>query len=52
MFPPKGVDIDDKKNLCTLSMQLRRSASARRGGGRVTPESSVKVVGTNCKVLY
>uniref|UniRef100_A0A0D9Z2H6 Uncharacterized protein n=1 Tax=Oryza glumipatula TaxID=40148 RepID=A0A0D9Z2H6_9ORYZ len=39
----------DKK--CTLSIQPRRSASASRGGGRVIPESSVKVVGTNCKVI-
>jgi hypothetical protein len=52
IFPPKRVNIDEKKNPCTLSMQPRRSASERRGGGRVTPESSVKVVGTNCKVLY
>jgi hypothetical protein len=32
----------------TLSMQLRRSASLKRGGGRVTPESSVNDVGINC----
>lgn len=28
-------------------MQLRRSASLKRGGGRVTPESSVNEVGIN-----
>uniref|UniRef100_A0A0A9HE08 Uncharacterized protein n=1 Tax=Arundo donax TaxID=35708 RepID=A0A0A9HE08_ARUDO len=42
-----------EKKISALSIQLRRSASARRGGGRVTPESSVKVLGTNCcPMLY
>lgn len=31
-------------------MQLRRSASLKRAGGRVTPESSVNEVGINCTI--
>jgi hypothetical protein len=50
ILPQENIMLQiDKK--CTLSIQPRRSASASRGGGRVIPESSVKVVGTNCKVI-
>lgn len=31
-----------------MSIQPNRSASLKRGGGLVTPESRVKVVGVNC----
>lgn len=37
-------------DLLTLSIQLSKSASVRSGGGLVTPESRVKVVGTNCNI--
>lgn len=39
-----------ENNLLTLSIQLSKSASLRSGGGLVTPESRVSVVGMNCNI--
>ena len=41
---------DQSINHITLSIQLSRSASLRSGGGLVTPESRVSVVGMNCNI--
>lgn len=39
----------DQSGFITLSIQVSKSASLKSGGGLVTPESRVSVVGTNCK---
>jgi len=33
-----------------MTLQFSKSASLKSGGGLVTPESSVKVVGMNCDI--
>lgn len=40
----------NKTILITLSIQLSKSASHNSGGGLVTAESRVKVVGINCRL--
>lgn len=44
----KNVFSSIVRRFLTLSIQLSKSASLRRGGGLVTPESRVNVVGVNC----
>lgn len=41
-------NLSDSNIILALSIQLSKSASLRGGGGLVTPESRVNVVGMNC----
>lgn len=48
-MPNQNTSYNERtKYRSTLSMQFSRSASLNNGGGLVTPESRVNVVGMNC----